>query len=91
MVQVSQRRFTARRLLSKLFAMLEKERTITKRQLGIALSIGGGVGAIAVLSIDLLEVGREGGIGPVQAAVLIIMVAALAVGLSLIPLGDSPA
>lgn len=91
MVQVLQRRFTARHLLSKLFAMLEKEHTITKRQLGIALSIGGGVGAVAVLSIDLLEVGREGGIGPVQASVLIIMIAALAVGLSLIPLGDSPA
>lgn len=67
------------------------ENTITKRQLGIALFIGGGGGAIAVLSIDLLEVGREGGIGPVQAAVLVIMVAALTVGLSLIPLGDSPA
>ena len=77
--------------MSKLFAMPETDDAITKRQLGIALSIGGSVGAIAVLSIDLLEVGREGGIGPVQAFALVTMIAALIVGLSLIPLGDSPA
>ena len=70
--------------------MLERDDAVTKRQLGIALSIGG-AGAIAVLSIDLLQVGREGGIGPAQAFVLVTMIAIMLVGLSLIPLGDSPA
>lgn len=71
--------------------MPEKDDAVTKRQLGIALSIGGGAGAVAVLSIDLLQVGREGGIGPAQAFVLIAMIVIMLVGLSLIPLGDSPA
>ena len=70
--------------------MLE-ERPITKRQLGIALSICGGGGTVVTLAIDLLEVGREGGIGPAQALALVIALAVLTVGLSLMPLGDSPA
>ena len=71
--------------------MLSDDYTITKRQLGIALAVFGGLGALAVLGVDLLQAGRQGGIGPAQAMALVIMLAALLIGLSLIPLGDAPA
>lgn len=74
-----------------LFDMPQSEHPITKRQLGLGLAVFGAVGTAAVLAIDLLEVGREGGIGPAQALALGIAIAVLLVGLSLIPLGDSPA
>lgn len=71
--------------------MSQSEDPITKRQLGLGLAVFGAVGTAAALAIDLLEVGREGGIGPAQALALGIAAAVLLVGLSLIPLGDAPA
>ncbi len=71
--------------------MSEPEAGLTKRQLGIVLAILGAVGFLAILSIDLLDVGRQGGIGPAQSLALLLMEALTLIGLSLIPLGDAPA
>ncbi len=71
--------------------MFSRDYTVTKRQLGIAFVAIGIVGILGVLAIDILQVGRQGGIGPAQAFALFVMVALLIVGLTLIPLGDAPA
>ena len=71
--------------------MNECDEGITKRQLGFGLAVIGAVGFLAILSIDLLDVGRQGGIGPAQSLALLLMAALSLAGLSLIPLGDAPA
>lgn len=71
--------------------MDRRERAITKRQLGIFLALAGAVGFTAILLIDVIDVGREGGIGPAQALALGVMLATAIIGLTLIPLGDAPA
>lgn len=71
--------------------MLSDDFTISKRQLGIMLVIIGFVGAVGILAIDVLNAGQQGGIGPAQAFALAIMVVIVAIGLTLIPLGDTPA
>ncbi len=71
--------------------MSEPEEGLSKRQLGIVLAILGAVGFLAILSIDLLDVGRQGGIGPAQSLALLLMAVLTLIGLSLIPLGDAPA
>ena len=71
--------------------MLTKDYTITKRQLGFILLLIGFLGAIGILAIDILGGGQQGGIGPAQQFALGIMVVIAIIGLSLIPLGDTPA
>ncbi len=71
--------------------MFSRDYTVTKRQLGFAFVAIGIAGIAGVLAIDILQVGREGGIGPAQAFALFVLVALLIVGLTLIPLGDAPA
>ncbi len=71
--------------------MNDNDQGVTKRQLGVALAAFGVLGFIGVLSIDLIDLGRQGGIGPAQSLVLALMVAVTILGLSLIPLGDRPA
>jgi len=71
--------------------MFSDEFTLTKRHLGLLLLTGGALAFLAVLAIDLFDMGREGGIGPAQRIALIISALAALVGLMLIPLGDSPA
>ena len=83
--------FTAPLNLTTLPVMSEPEAGLTKRQLGMVLAILGSVGFLAILSIDLLDVGRQGGIGPAQSMALLLMAALTLIGLSLIPLGDAPA
>ncbi len=85
------RHFTARRLSNKLWVMDGEETTVSKRQLGIALLFVGLLGFSAILAIDILDVGRQGGIGPAQTVALLVMAATAVVGLTLIPLGDAPA
>lgn len=65
--------------------------TLTKRHLGLILLIGGGLGFAAILGIDILDAGREGGIGPAQQIALGLCAAAALLGLTLLPLGDMPA
>lgn len=71
--------------------MFREDFTITKRQLGIFFLIAGVLAAVGILAIDILNAGREGGIGPAQAAALAAAILLALVGLTLIPLGDDPA
>lgn len=68
--------------------MLSNQFTLTKRHVGLLLLLGGILGFIAILAIDILDVGREGGIGPAQRIALGGCVLMVLVGLTLIPLGD---
>ena len=61
--------------------MSECDEGITKRQLGLGLAVIGGVGFLAILSIDVLDVGRQGGIGPAQSLALLLMAALALVGI----------
>lgn len=65
--------------------------SLTKRQLGLLLLFGGIAGFLGIVAIDVLDVGREGGIGPAQQIALGLMVAIAVVGLTLIPIRDTPA
>ena len=71
--------------------MLSEDYTITKRQLGILLIIVGFLGAGAILAVDVVHAGQQGGIGPAQAFALGIMAVVVFLGVTLIPLGDDPA
>ncbi|PJF40942.1 MAG: hypothetical protein D6737_13580 [Chloroflexi bacterium] len=71
--------------------MFSEDFTLSKRQLGFLLFTAGMLGFVAILSIDLLDSGREGGIGPAQRIGLFITVLTAFAGLTLIPLGDKPA
>ncbi len=70
--------------------MLKDEFTLTKRQIGLLLFVSGLVGALALLALDAVFGGREGGIGPAQRAGIAFMIVITLLGLSLIPLGDAP-
>ncbi len=65
--------------------------TFSKRGLGWLLVISGGLGLVGILGIDVLDIGREGGIGPAQQIALGLAVLMLLIGLTLIPLGKDPA
>ncbi len=84
-------RFTAPAAESILRAMNAEGAGITKRQLGMILLVGGIIGFCAILAIDIVDVGREGGIGPAQTLALVAMALAALAGLTLLPLGDAPA
>lgn len=71
--------------------MLRNDFTLSKKHLGWLLLIGGVLGFVGILSIDILDVGREGGIGPAQQMALLASAGIAFVGLTLIPLGDTPA
>jgi hypothetical protein len=67
--------------------MFSNDYTFNKSALGFLMVIVGGGGFLAILAIDLLDVGREGGIGPAQQVALGGCVALALIGLTLIPLG----
>lgn len=71
--------------------MFSNSYTLSKRTLGILMFLIGVGGFVAILMIDILDVGREGGIGPSQRIALGAMAALALLGLSLISLGDTPA
>lgn len=62
-----------------------------KRQLGILLLVIGITGFLVILGIDVLDAGREGGIGPVQKVALLSTAVTAIIGLTLIPVGNDPA
>jgi hypothetical protein len=64
---------------------------LTKRQLGFLFLAAGVAGFLGIIAIDLLDVGREGGIGPAQRIALGLMVVLALTGLTLIPLKEAPA
>jgi hypothetical protein len=69
---------------------LSLEFTITRRYLGWILLLVGGLSVAGILAIDILNAGREGGIGPAQGAALVVMALIAFIGLTLIPLKHSP-
>lgn len=71
--------------------MLSNQFTLTKRHLGLLMLIGAIAAFAAIIGIDILDVGREGGIGPAQQIALGGCVLIALVGLTLIPLGSQPA
>jgi hypothetical protein len=72
-------------------AMFKTDFTLTKRHIGILLFAVGALGAAAILLMDRLGMGRESGLGPAQQAALIVLALLVLLGLTLIPLGDTPA
>jgi hypothetical protein len=71
--------------------MLSNHFTFSKRGLGWLLVISGGLGVLGILGVDVLDIGREGGIGPAQRIALGLAVVMIMIGLTLIPLGKDPA
>ena len=71
--------------------MLRNDFTFTKRQLGYVFVAIGLLGALGILSLDIISAGREGGIGPAQRLALGLAIGLALAGLTLIPLGGDPA
>jgi hypothetical protein len=71
--------------------MFRNDFTLTKRQLGLLLLVIGGVAFVVLLSLDYIGGGREGGIGPAQRLALLTVLLVMGVGLTLIPIRDTPA
>ncbi|MBC7810009.1 MAG: hypothetical protein H7175_02625 [Burkholderiales bacterium] len=71
--------------------MFAKDYTFTKRHLGLLLLAIGILGFIAIIGIDVLDAGRQGGIGPAQRLGLGAMALLAIIGMTLIPLGNAPA
>ena len=71
--------------------MLSTTFTLTKRHFGALLLVGGVAAFVGILAIDLLDVGREGGIGPAQTIALAGSVFVALVGLTLLPIRDQQA
>jgi hypothetical protein len=71
--------------------MLRNDFTLSKKHLGWLLLIGGVLALLGILSIDILDVGREGGIGPAQQMALAASALIAIIGLTLIPLGNASA
>ncbi len=67
------------------------ERAVSKRQLGMFLALVGIAGFVVILLIDVVDAGRQGGIGPAQRFALALMAATAILGLTLISGGDAPA
>lgn len=70
---------------------LANDFTISKRLLGLCMIAAGALGFAAVIAIDLLDLGREGGIGPTQRIALGGCIVLIIVGVTLLPLGRQPA
>ncbi len=85
------RRFESCKVWYILPSMLSNNFTLTKRHIGLILLIGGILAFAGIIAIDLLDAGREGGIGPAQQIALAFSAFAALLGLSLIPLGNTPA
>ena len=71
--------------------MLRNDFTFSKRQLGILCLVFGILAFVAILGVDILDAGREGGIGPAQRIALGLSIVLTLLGLSLIPAGNDPA
>ncbi len=69
--------------------LLSEDFTISKRIMGIMCLIGGIMGAIAIVLVDILREGSS--FGPFQKLALIAAIGVAIIGLTLIPLKDRPA
>lgn len=64
---------------------------VSKRQLGFTLLIGGLLAIGGLLIADGIGASRYAGIGPFQRNVIYVALAAVVLGLTLLPLGERPA
>jgi len=64
---------------------------MTKRQLGLLMIALGVLAILGLFAMDLVRAGQYQGIGPAQKQAMLAAGAAVIVGLTLLPLGDSPA
>jgi hypothetical protein len=64
---------------------------VTKRQLGIFVTVLSVVGVLGIVAVDAFGAGQWGGLGPLQRLGIALGVVAMVVGLILIRLGDRPA
>lgn len=71
--------------------MWRSDFTLSKWLLGTMLVILGLVAAGGIIAVDLLDAGREGGIGPAQQLALVVSISLILLGATLIPLGHDPA
>lgn len=72
--------------------LFDNEFTFSKRQLGYIAIVLGIVGVVGLLGFDQLGISDpQGGFGPSQTLGVIGSIVTIVVGLSLIPLGDTPA
>jgi hypothetical protein len=71
--------------------MFSNHFTFSKRGLGWLLVISGLLGVIGIFGVDILDIGREGGVGPAQRIALGLAFVIIVIGLTLIPLGNDPA
>lgn len=62
---------------------------LTKRQLGLLMVAGGLFGFLAIMAVDLIDLGREGGIGPAQQIALGLSLATVLIGLTLLPIKNT--
>ncbi|GEM_PF-585119 len=74
-----------------LWRFLHPDFSFSKRQIGLLLLLVGAAGFVLLLLLDVIGMGHEGGYGPAQRAGLGFFAAVGLLGLSLIPLGESPA
>jgi hypothetical protein len=74
-----------------MFQIFRHDFTFTKRQLGIMLCLIGGLAFVGLLSLDVIFSGRDGGIGPAQRLALIGSAGLFLLGLTLLPLRNTPA
>jgi hypothetical protein len=65
--------------------------TLSKRVLGALMIAAGIAGFVGVLMIEVLDIGRQGGIGPSQRIALGGCVILAIIGATLLPLGKNPA
>lgn len=72
--------------------MLDFNFTLTKRHLGILAVIFGVVALVGIFLFDALGISDpEGGFGPSQKAGVVLAILTIFAGLTLLPLGDTPA
>ncbi len=50
---------------------------------------GGILGFLAIIAVDVIDLGREGGIGPAQQIALGLTIAIALIGLTLLPIEDT--
>lgn len=65
--------------------------TISKRLLGILMSLGGIAGIAGLFLLDALRNSEDAMIGPAQQLAFVVLIAVVIIGISLIPLGKRPA
>jgi hypothetical protein len=64
-------------------------KSLTKRQLGLLLIVGGVLGFLAIIAVDVIDIGREGGIGPAQRIALGLAILVALIGLTLLPIKNT--